>query len=96
MGRIAADGLGEAAEVVVEDLGARERRQSRGVRGDAHPEADDAAGRPADRDGAARHRGNGLARVAFQREPEMTLAVEAHLLDPHDPRRVPVLLGDPG
>ena len=96
MGRIAADGLGETAEIVVEDLGARQRRQGRGVRGHADPEADDAAGGPADPYRASPDRGHRLPSVPFQREPEVGLAVEAHLFDAHDPGGVAVLLGDPG
>src|SRR2546425_8142630 len=80
--------LVEAAEVVVEDLAAGERRERRRVRSYAHAQPHRAPGRPADGDGVAGERGNGLAAVAFEREPEVAPAVEAHLLGLHHPGRV--------
>ena len=80
----------EAPEVVVEDLVARERRQRGGVRRDADGHPDRTPGRALDADGGipCTECGNGLPRVALQRQREMTLAVEARLLDPHHPGRV--------
>src|SRR2546425_10571090 len=52
MGRIGSDDLVEPAEVVVEDVGAGEGRQRRGVGGPAHGDAHRAPRPPAGRDGA--------------------------------------------
>src|SRR5213076_1859412 len=47
-----------------------------------------APGRAADGDDVAGDGGHGLPRVALEREPEVALAVEARLLDLHNPARI--------
>ncbi|PYO12936.1 MAG: hypothetical protein DMD31_14615 [Gemmatimonadetes bacterium] len=96
MSRIGSDDLVEPAELVVENVGAGEGRQRRRVRGDAHREAHRAPSRPADRDGASGECGNRLAGIAFQSQPEVAPAVEAHLLDPYGPGGVTALQRHPG
>src|SRR2546425_9501351 len=76
MGRIGSDDLVEPAEVVVEDVGAGEGRQRRGVGGHAHGDAHRAPRRPADRDGASGDSGGRPPGIAPHPEPEVALAVQ--------------------
>ncbi len=88
VGRVGADLGGEAMEFLVEDLRPREGRQRRRVRRHPHAHTHRASGRTSNSDGAAGERRHGFPSVALEREPEVILTVEAHLLDLDRPGRV--------
>src|SRR6266851_6179789 len=83
-------------ELIVEDLRTPEWREGRRVRRDPYGQAHGASGGPLDCDDAPGQRRNSLPGVALEREPKMILAVEARLLDPHDPSGIADLGGDAG
>src|SRR6185312_2186085 len=72
------------------------RPQGRRVRRHPYGQAHGTPGGAPDRDGAPGERGNRFPSIALEREPEVILAVEAQLLDSHDPGRVADARGDAG
>jgi hypothetical protein len=82
-----AGALDEAQEVLVEDLGAIQRRQRGGVRGPPERQVDGPIGAGAHRDHTVLERDVCLAAVHFQLEREAIPTVEGRLLDTHHPGR---------